>query len=193
MNPIKRLVRKYFCWLLPAIKRNQDGSVLTELALSMPLYIGLLTGIVEVGNYFLLNLKVQHTVVSIADLVTRDEEITEAVIADIFQVIPHIMDPYTNSEGSVAIISSVSQTVDDPATVFWQRSGGGSLSAASEFGMEGEAAALPTAITMRDGETVLATEVFYQYEPLIFSFLPSQTIRRVSYFRPRIGALQEIS
>ena len=165
---------------------------MTELALSMPLYIGLLTGVVEVGNYFLLNLKVQHTVVSIADLVTRDEEISEAVVVDIFQVMPHIMDPYVGGTGSLAIITSVSQTPDEQATVFWQRSGGGSLSVTSDFGAEGEAANLPSLITMRDGETVLATEVFYQYEPLIFSFLPSTTIRRVSYFRPRIGALQEI-
>lgn len=182
------LIRK----ILKRLRRNEDGSILTELALSMPLYIGMLTGVVEVGNYLLLNLKIQHTVVSIADLVTRDEEITEAVMADIFQVIPQIMAPYQTGGGSVAIVSSVSQTPDIAATVFWQRSGGGSLLAASDFGIEGELATLPGVITMRDGETVLATEVFFRYEPLIFSFLPSQTIRRASYFRPRIGSLQEI-
>jgi len=182
------LIRK----ILKRLCKNEDGSILTELALSMPLYIGMLTGIVEVGNYLLLNLKIQHTVVSIADLVTRDEEITEAVITDIFQVIPQIMSPYVTGEDSVAIVTSVSQTADIAATVFWQRSGGGSLLENSEFGIEGELATLPGVITMRDDETVLATEVFFRYEPLIFSFLPSQTIRRVSFFRPRIGSLQEI-
>jgi len=183
------LIRKFF----KRLRKNEDGAILTELALSMPLYIGMLTGIVEVGNYMLLNLKVQHTVVSIADLVTRDEEITEAVIADIFQVMPHIMSPYATGEDSIAIITSVSQTVDIPATVFWQRSGGGSLLANSEFGIEGELATLPNVLTMRDDETVLATEVYFRYQPLIFSFLPEQTIRRVSFFRPRIGSLQQIS
>ena len=182
------LIRK----ILKRLRKNEEGSILTELALSMPLYIGMLTGIVEVGNYLLLNLKIQHTVVSIADLVTRDEEITEAVITDIFQVIPQIMSPYVTGEDSVAIVTSVSQTADIAATVFWQRSGGGSLLENSEFGIEGELATLPGVITMRDNETVLATEVFFRYEPLIFSFLPSQTIRRVSFFRPRIGSLQEI-
>jgi len=184
MNLIKKILKR--------LRRNEDGSILAELALSMPLYIGMLTGVVEVGNYMLLNLKVQHTVVSLADLVTRDEEISEAVIADIFEVMPQIMAPYEVGTGSVAIVSAVSQTVDVPATVFWQRSGGGSLMATSEFGAEGELATLPTVITMRDDETVLATEIYFQYEPLIFSFLPSQTIRRVSYFRPRVGSLQEI-
>jgi len=178
--------------ILKRLCKSEEGSILTELALSMPLYIGLVTGVVEVGNYLLLNLKVQHTVVSIADLVTRDEEITEAVLTDIFQVVPQIMSPYTTGADSVTIVSSVSQTPDIPATVFWQRSGGGSLVEISDFGVEGELATLPGVITMRDGETVLATEVYYRYEPLIFSFLPPKTIRRVSYFRPRIGALQEI-
>jgi len=183
------LIRK----LLKRLRKNEEGSILTELALSMPLYIGMLTGVVEVGNYLLLNLKVQHTVVTIADLVTRDEEINEAVISDIFKVIPQIMSPYIIGENSVAIITSVSQTEDEAATVFWQRSGGGTLLETSEFGAEGEPASLPGVITMRDNETVLATEVYFRYEPLVFSFLPEQTIRRVSYFRPRIGALQEIS
>ncbi|MBL4789634.1 MAG: pilus assembly protein [Kordiimonadaceae bacterium] len=172
---------------------DEEGSILTELALSMPIYIGLLTGVVEVGNYLLLNLKVQHTVVTIADLVTRDEAITEAVITDIFQVIPHIMAPYSTGVDTVTIITSISQTEDEQATIFWQRSGGGTLNEGSEFGLEGEVANLTNIITMRDNETVLATEVYYRYEPLIFNFLPSQTIRRVSYFRPRIGSLQEIS
>ncbi|PCI58842.1 MAG: hypothetical protein COB37_12420 [Kordiimonadales bacterium] len=172
---------------------DESGSILTELALSLPIYIGLLTGVVEVGNYLLLNLKVQHTVVTIADLVTRDEAISEEVITDIFQVIPHIMAPYTTGADTVTIITSISQTEDEQATIFWQRSGGGTLNEGSEFGLEGELANLTNTITMRDNETVLATEVYYRYEPLIFSFLPSQTIRRVSYFRPRIGSLQEIS
>jgi Flp pilus assembly protein TadG len=183
------LIRK----ILKRLRKSEDGSILVELALSMPLYIGILTGVVEVSNYLLLNLKIQHTVVSIADLVTRDEEITEAVIADIFDVIPQIMQPYDTGVDSLAIITSVSQTADIQATVFWQRSGGGTLQETSSFGAEGESATLPSVITMRDGETVLATEVYFRYEPLIFSFLPSQTIRRVSYFRPRIGALQAIS
>lgn len=186
MNPIKKLANRF--------KRNEDGATLIEIALSMPIFLVLLTGTVEVSNYLLLNLKLQHTVISVADLVTRDEEVTEDIIDDVFSAVPIIMAPYTDEEDTLTIVSAVSQTEDDPASVFWQRSGAGTLSATSELGEEGDLVdANEIGITMRDNETVLATEIYFTYEPLIFSFLPEQTLRRVAYFRPRIGALQEIS
>ncbi|MBL4836434.1 MAG: hypothetical protein JKY34_02555 [Kordiimonadaceae bacterium] len=178
--------------LTPRLLRSDEGSVLAEIALSIPLYIGLLSGMFEVGNYAILHMKIQHTVVTIADLMTRDEEINESVMADIFQVVPEILAPYNAAPNTITIVSAISQTEDIPISVFWQRSGGGTLTATSELGLEGETAILPNTLTLRDNETILATEVFYHFEPLIFSFLPETTIRRVSYFRPRIGALQEI-
>lgn len=178
--------------LLKRLKRSEKGSILAEIALSLPLYIGLLAGMFEVGNYLILHMKIQHTVVTIADLVTRDEEISEAVMADIFQVVPQILAPYGSPVDTVTIVSAISQTEDIALSVFWQRSGGGTFAAVSELGLEGDPADLPDTITMRDNETVLATEVFYRFEPLVFDFLPETTIRRVSYFRPRIGSLQEI-
>jgi Flp pilus assembly protein TadG len=184
MNPIKALIKRF--------RRSEEGSILTEVALSLPIFIGILAGTVEVSNYLLLNLKLQHTVISVSDLVTRDEDITEDVITDIFAAVPIIMAPYTDEEDMITIISAVSQTEDDPASIFWQRSGAGTLTASSTLGEEGDLVNLD-GITMRDNETVLATEVFFTYEPLVFSFLPEQTIRRIAYFRPRIGALQEIS
>lgn len=178
--------------LLRALKRDERGAILAELAFAMPLFLSFLTGIVEVGNYLLVNLKLQHTVVSIADLVTRDEQISEDVMLDIFSAAPQIMAPFEMGADALVIVSAISQTEDDPASIYWQRLGGGSFNATSEFGLEGEAPALPDGLTMRDDETILATEIFFSYEPIIFQFIPAQTIRKVSFFRPRIGALQDV-
>ncbi len=178
--------------LLRRLKRDERGAILAELALAIPMFVTFLTGIVEVGNYLLVNLKLQHSVVSIADLVTRDEEISEDVIQDIFSAAPFIMAPYEMGGDALVIVSAISQTVDDPASIYWQRLGGGSLNVASEFGIEGEAPTLPAGLTMRDDETILATEIFFAYEPIIFQFIAAQTIRKVSFFRPRIGALQAV-
>lgn len=177
---------------LGRLRRNEEGAILAELAFAMPVFVTFLMGIVEVGNYLFVNLKLQHSVVSIADLVTRDENIDEATIADIFDAAPHIMAPFEMGEDSVIFVTAVSQLPDEVASIFWQRSGGGSLSQTSEFGIEGEAPSLPAGLTMRDNETVLATEIFYRYEPLIFQFVPAQTIRKAAFFRPRIGSLQEV-
>lgn len=178
--------------LLRRLRSDDRGAILAELAFSMPLFISFLMGIVEVGNYLLVNLKLQHSVVSIADLVTRDEEISEDVMADVFNAAPQIMAPFPMGEDALVIVTAISQTEDVPATIYWQRMGGGSLSAASEFGIEGAPPVLPAGLTMRDNETILATEIFYSYEPVIFQFVPTQTIRKSSFFRPRIGALQEV-
>lgn len=187
MSPIK------FRQFLKRLRRDDQGSVLTEIALSIPLYITLFIGIVEVGHFLLLHLKAQHTVVAVADLVTRDEEISDDVMQDIFSAVPQIIAPYNDAEDVVAIVSSVSQTADVPASIFWQRIGGGGLSKESAFGAEGDPASLPDNFTMRDNETIIATEIFYNYEPILFDFLPTKTIRKVAYFRPRLGALQEIA
>lgn len=182
----------WFARHLWRLRRDECGSILTELALALPLFVTFLTGIVEVGNYLLVNLKLQHSVVSIADLVTRDEEISEDVLADIFNAAPQIMAPFPMGEDALVIISAISQAEDTPASIFWQRAGGGTLAIASEFGIEGEAPSLPDGLTMRDDETILATEIYYSYEPIVFQFIPAQTLRKQSFFRPRIGALQAV-
>lgn len=178
--------------IIRRLRRNERGAILAELAFAMPLFLTFLTGIVEVGNYLLVNLKLQHTVISIADLVTRDETINEDVIMDIFQAVPQIMAPYETGADGVVIVSAISQTPDDPASIFWQRIGGGTLSKPSEFGIEGGAPSLPTGLTLRDDETIIATEIYFVYKPVIFQFIPEQTVRKTSYFRPRLGALQEV-
>ncbi|NVJ97063.1 MAG: pilus assembly protein [Alphaproteobacteria bacterium] len=184
MNRFRKFLRR--------LERNTEGAILTEIALSIPLYMVMLMGIVEVGNFLLLHLKLQHTVVSVSDLITRDEEISEEVITDIFQAVPQIMAPFPTGEDSVAIVTAISQAEDVPSSIFWQRSGGGSLVKVSEFGGEGEAIDLPAGLSLRDDETILATEIYYSYEPLIFSVFEGYTIRKTSFFRPRIGSLQEI-
>lgn len=179
--------------LFGRLRGNEDGAVLAEIGLSLPLFMLVLMGTVETGNFLLTHLKVQHTVVSVADLVTRDEEISEDVIADIFLAIPQIMAPFHEDDSTVAIVSAISQNEDTPASIFWQRSGGGTLSETSDIGEEGDALdTLPGGLTLRDDETILATEIYVTYEPLIFSFFEAQTIYKASYFRPRIGALQEV-
>lgn len=185
MSPFRKFLRRF--------RHNEDGSILTEIAISIPVYVIILTGVVEVGNYLLTHLKLQHTVVSVSDLITRDEDISEGVITDIFESVPHIMAPFDDNGRTLAVITAISQTEDEPASIYWQRSGGGTLSAASEIGVEGEQLdALPGGLTLRDDETILAAEIFYSYEPLFFDMVETQTIRKTSYFRPRIGALQEI-
>ena len=74
--------------------RSRRGNMAIEFALIAPLIMLLLAGTVEASRYLMLHLKVQHASVTVADLVTRDETITETVIADIFNVVEQILSPF---------------------------------------------------------------------------------------------------
>jgi len=174
------------------LRRRDDGSIVTELALVLPIFLILLSGTLEVGFFLLLNLKVQHSVVTLADLVSRDEKISEDTIEDIFIAIPQIMTPYYSEDKSRLYITSVSRDADEEAEVFWQRSSGGLQSALSEVGSEGEEPNLPSDISVEEGETVIVTEYHYAYAPLVFDMFEPRVFVRKAYFKPRLGSLQEV-
>lgn len=173
-------------------RQSNFGSVTTEIALAAPVFITLLAGVIETGNFLLLNLKLQHTAVSLADLVTRDSDITEAVINDIFTAVPTIMTPYSVDSEAVYFVSAVSKAEDEPQSVYWQRSSGALIEREALVGVVGEAPNLPDMIPVRDDETILVAEIHYRYEPLMFQMIEPQVIVKTAYFRPRLGALQEV-
>ncbi len=178
--------------LLARLKRCERGSAVTELALAAPMFLGLLAGTVELGNYLLLNLKAQHAAVAVADLATRDDELSEATLLDIFEAIPSIMDPLPVGDTSRIIVSAISKAENEDPRIVWQRAGGGSFSAASQVGAEGQTISLPAGLSILDNETIIMAEFFYNYEPLTFDVIDQQVIVKTSYFRPRLGSLQNI-
>lgn len=184
MSPFKQKLKNLW--------RDRRGSAVVELAISAPLFISLLGASLELGHYLLLHMKAQHAAVAVSDLTTRDDEITEAVVGDIFEAVPAIMSPIDTGENTRVIISAISQAPGEGPRVFWQRAGGGSLSVTSTVGAEGAGIEPPAGIVLRDNETIIMTEFFYEYAPLTFPVIGKQTLVKTSYFRPRLGSLQSI-
>ena len=79
----------------------------------------------------------------------------------------------------------------DPV-INWQRSGAGTLVAASEIGAPGEVAALPAALTATEGETIIVSEVFYDFEPIFGLSASPGVFRKVAYVKPRLGTLETL-
>lgn len=184
MSLIKRLLRGYI--------KKHDGSISVEIALSLPILLLCLTGIVELGHFLLILLKVQHTAVAVADLVTRDDTITEEVMDDIFLAVPRIMSPYDDNEVIMTVVTSITRQPDAEAEVVWQRDSGGYTAASSLFPSAGTPGALPTELDLEESQTVISAEVVYAYEPLVFRMIPPQDLRRIAFLRPRLGSLTEI-
>lgn len=202
---MKTVTQKFsFKNIFSALRKNEEGVVVTELALSVPLLLIILSGIVEVSNFLLVNMKAQHTVVSIGDLTTRSSTLSADTVADVYTAIEEIMAPYPVNENTRIIISALSLPAspqpNTPPDVIWQCTNPNStVPVSSKFGPAGPNATFnDETITMREGETLVVSEFFYQYQPLVFSgsffdnMFNAKLLRKRAYFRPRIGALQTI-
>jgi len=171
----------------------ERGNVVVEFALTLPVLLLLLLASAELGRFVLLNQKVDRVAVTLSDLVARAETISQSEIDDIFEAAAQVAAPFDLDGRGRVIISSVINDDGSGATVAWQRSGGGSFSATSEVGAEGESADLPQGFNVREGETAIVSEVFFDFEPFLSEqIVAPKTIYRRAHHRPRLGTLNEI-
>jgi Flp pilus assembly protein TadG len=170
---------------------DDRGISAVEFALVLPVLLLLAMGIAEVGRFALLAMKVNHAAATLGDLAAREETLTGAFVDSLFDAVEHVMEPFDIAAEGAAFVSGVG--LDGGRTeVLWQRQGAGSLAVDSVVGSVGNVAALPEGLEARTGETILATEVIFRYEPWLLGLVPETTVRRVSYFRPRLGSLQSL-
>ena len=60
----------------------------------------------------------------------------------------------------------------------------------SAIGIPGNSLILPTSFTVREDYTVIAAEAYYDFSPIVFSWItPRRGMYRASYFRARLGTL----
>jgi hypothetical protein len=178
--------------LIRRFGRNERGNFLIELAFAMPVMMALVLTGVEFTRYLLINQKLERTSATIADLVSQSHGMSEGEMANLFSATDMIMEPFNLSADGAVVVSSIGTNSSAPARINWQRAYGGG-SGGSEFGSQGDVADLPTGLVVREGETMVAAEAFYDYEPIIFQdILEARTLYRWAVFRPRFSALNDI-
>lgn len=171
--------------------RDRRGVSAVEFALVAPVLLLLSLGTVEVARFALLALKLQHAATTMADLATREEELTTATLDGLFAAAGHITAPFDLVGNGVVIVSGVTGADGDEPTVAWQRRGG-ELQASSGIGAVGGAADLPADLVLDDGETVVAAEVVFLHRPWLLGLVPQTILRRLAFYRPRLGTLGEL-
>jgi Flp pilus assembly pilin Flp len=173
--------------------RDAKGAIAVEFAVVAPVLVALMVGTFEVTRYVLLHQKLDRMAVAASDLVSQGETITAAQLADIFTATGLIAEPFTIGADGVVIISSIYR-VAGVTTIRWQRSGTGSMSAGSRVGAEGAAPNFPAGFVLKDGESVIFAEVFYQFRPMFApDLVPASTLYHRAIFRPRRGTLDTIT
>jgi Flp pilus assembly protein TadG len=169
------------------------GAVAVEFALAAPVLILLMLASVELARFVLLHQKMDRVATTISDLVARSETINESELADIFEAASEVSNPFDLTNLGVVIVSAVTNLDGDGATIAWQRSGGGSYSASSELGAEGETPDLPADFEVREGESAIISEVYYDFTPFLSEMIVApQVIYHNAHQRPRLGTLEEI-
>ncbi len=173
--------------------RADKANVAVEFALALPVLLLMLLASVELGRFVLLHQKVDRVAVTISDLVARAETISESELDDIFNAAGQVAEPFDLGNNGRVVVSSVINNDGDGETIAWQRSGGGSFVASSDIGIEGGSASLPDDFDVREGETAIISEVFFEFEPFLSSLIVApQTLYRRAHHRPRLGTLDTI-
>ena len=172
------------------LANDQRGGVMIEAAVIMPFLLFVMLGGVEIVRFALLQQKLNRTAVSMADLVAQAEDLTANDLDSLFAAVQFVAQPFELGAQGRVIVSSVSATGANPPKVDWQRFGAGTANETSELGVAGANASLPTGFLVRAGESMIYSEVIYNFEPLIFPQVMAPTqLRHRAVFRPRFGAL----
>ncbi len=178
--------------VLGRLRRDRRGTLAVEMAIATPVVLGLLLSGIEVTRYVLLNQKIVRTSATMADLVSQAETLSEGGLVNLFDATAYVMDPFDLAVDGQLVVSSISGD-DAAARINWQRSFGGG-SGGSAFGVEGGTASLPAGFVVRGNETVVITEVFYDYVPAFMGTqLVSRTLYNYAVFRPRFSSLATIN
>lgn len=178
--------------LLRRVGRDRRGTLAVEFAIALPILMMLVLTGIEVTRYVLLNQKIERTAVTMSDLVSQSEALTEAGLDNLFLATEFVMEPFDITSNGLIVVSAISKSGSSTATIKWQRSFGGAASG-SAFGIEGGSASLPTGFVVRDGESIVVTEAFFDYQPAFFDdMLAPATLYSFAIFRPRFSALQQI-
>ncbi len=157
-----------------------------EFAFIVPILGTLVLAAVEFSNFVNINQRMERVANTVGDFAARDTVVSIADLGNFYAAARHIAAPKDLDASGRIILSTVEGDDTNGPQVLWQRTVGGSLSASSQVGAEGGNATLPAGLTVDEGATVLVTEVYFDYQPELFTelFSPVQVYYR-AFHRPR--------
>jgi hypothetical protein len=182
--------------VLARLWRDRRGITAMEFALILPILVMFSAGTIEYSRLILMTQKLQSGAFILADLTAResDEALTTEQLGSIFLAIDEVVRPFEFGTNGRAVVSSIGATAENLPILNWQCSGAGDIEATSQLGSEiGAEVALPEELGIVEGETIIAAEVFFDFDPLFGVGLAPRVIRRVAYFKPRLGELASMA
>jgi Flp pilus assembly protein TadG len=160
---------------------DAKGASAVEFALILPFLFLLHIGSAEALQAYVAHRNVAHVAATMADITARNRTVSTADLNDILAAGVTVMHPFPNV-GLQQRISSLSANASGTVARDWTVNKGY---------IQSDAPSVPPGYLLAN-ESVIVTDVIYEYRPTFGMFLPD-TIRmtRHSYVRPRLSAKVE--
>lgn len=173
---------------------REKGASLVETAIALPILIVLIAGIFEIGMYILLQSKLTRMAGVITDAVTR-QNLSRPALVGIMDSAYNITNPFDFERYGQMVVSQVRNTAlnsnPNQMVISWQQNKNGGHSRLGSPGSFPQN--LPGGITVINEQTMVITEVFYEYVPLVFGrIIPARSIYKTAVFVPRSGSMNTL-
>lgn len=165
----------------------ERGSVAIETALIFPVLITMFFGMIEFGQAFTVQRRVQSVASTVADLVSQNQSVSTSDLNDIASVGVQLMRPYSSTTLGLQI-SSIAADSNNKVTVQWSCVWA-NLSASAVCTATGAAYNSLPAGLLSAGQSVIVGQTSFPYQPIFGAFLSGAlTFTGTAYFRPRLSA-----
>ena len=183
-----RLSRIPFLRTLARFGREQRGVAAVEFAIIASVLTFALLGGTELSRYTLMHQKMDRVSASVSNMVAQSSTMKTVDFDNMWGAAIQMSKPFDlGGTTSKVIISFIVAESDTTYRVQWQRSGAGTLSQSSQIGNEGGLATMPDGVTMKQGDTIVAVEVYATYAPFVFPEVVGSTlVYHRSFDQPRL-------
>lgn len=172
---------------LVRLRQDKRGVAAIEFAMVVPLMLAMFVGAVEFSQVITIDRRVSQVASATADLVARTKTIDTTDMNGVMEVVTELLKPYSDTPLKLTVLNVAANITNVADTrVCWAENhpngGTGSYSYNDTY-------ALPTGV-VEAGDSVIVTEVEYDYQPLIFdTYLPGgKTLTEKYFLKPRLSA-----
>lgn len=177
MENVDALKRRLSAWR--RWRSDRRGLAAIEFAMIFPVMVGMYMGSVEISQVLTLDRKITTITAATSDLVAQEKTIDDTMIADIFAAASSMIVPYDELQITIVVSSVVADPDDGSTTVDWSDTLKGTART------PGQAVTVPAGL-IGPGESLIYTEVTYQYDSIIGHFVSDGfTIDDEFYAKPR--------
>lgn len=183
-----RLSRIPFLRRLARFGRDERGVAAAEFAILASVLTFALLGGTELSRYTLMHQKMDRVSASVSNMVAQSSTMKQVDFDNMWGAAIEMARPFDmGGTTSKVIISFIVAESDTVYRVQWQRSGAGTLAQSSQIGAEGGTATMPPGVTMKQGDTIVAVEVYGTYAPFVFPEVVGSTlVYHRSFDQPRL-------